>query len=40
MKDIHNHLISEEPVAMPVHFKELTEVKLKYHLQEEELVVA
>jgi hypothetical protein len=29
--------INEEAVALPPHFNELNEVKLKYHLQVEEL---
>jgi|GEM_PF-3498667 hypothetical protein len=29
--------INEEPVTVPGHFNELSEVKLKYHLLEEEL---
>jgi hypothetical protein len=29
--------INEEPVTVPVHFNELSEVKLKYHLLVEEL---
>jgi len=29
--------INEEPVTVPGHFYELSEVKLKYHLLEEEL---
>jgi hypothetical protein len=36
MKDLHIS-ISEEPVIVPEHFSMLNEVKLKYHLQIEEL---
>jgi hypothetical protein len=37
----HQHTpINEEPVTVPGHFNELSEVKLKYHLQVEELVEA
>jgi hypothetical protein len=37
MNDQHKPTIGEEPVAIPQHFGELNEVKLKYHLQVEEL---
>jgi hypothetical protein len=34
----HQHTpINEEPVTVPNHFNELSEVKLKYHLLLEEL---
>jgi hypothetical protein len=32
--------INEEPVTVPRYFSELSEVKLKYHLLEEELIEA
>ena len=37
MKNTHTTLINEAAVAIPEHFSELNEVKLKYHLQVEEL---
>ncbi len=37
MTDLHTTQINEEPVIVPPHFYELNEVKLKYHLQIEEL---
>jgi len=40
MKDLHTSIINEEPVTVPQHFNELNEVKLKYHLQVEELLEA
>jgi hypothetical protein len=37
----HQHTtINEEPVTVPRYFSELSEVKLKYHLLEEELIEA
>jgi len=36
----HHTTINEEPVTVPNHFNELSEVKLKYHLLEEELIEA
>ena len=38
MNNLHTTLISEEPVTVPQHFNELNQVKLKYHLQMEELI--
>jgi hypothetical protein len=40
MNDLHTNIINEEPVRVPEHFNDLNEVKLKYHLQLDELIEA
>jgi len=40
MNDQHTTIINEEPVRVPQHFNDLNEVKLKYHLQLDELIEA
>jgi hypothetical protein len=40
MRDLDTNPINEAPVTVPEHFSELNEVKLKYHLLEEDLLEA